>query len=228
MIEIEQLTKQFGALQALDGVTMRLGSGRIVGLLGENGCGKTTLLQILAGVSQPTSGRVAIDQHAPGPYTKGIVSYLPDNPNLPGGSKVRNLIEYMEDFFSDFERDVCQELLRDFGVDGNRKMSQLSKGQREKVQVSLCMARRAKVYLLDEPISGVDPAARDFTLRAILSAMQSDSLMLIATHLVSDIEGLLDEAVLMRHGKILTAGSVDDLRHRTNQSLNEHMKEVYA
>ncbi|MGO1570856.1 MAG: ABC transporter ATP-binding protein [Canibacter sp.] len=228
MIEIESLTKHFGRIAALDNFSLRIGGGQIVGLLGENGCGKTTLLRILAGIDQPSTGKVTIAGHAPGPKTKAVVSYLPDTPNLPKRVKVSYLIRYFEDFFDDFSRTTCESLLGTFGIGLDRKLVELSKGQHEKVQAALVMSRAADVYLLDEPISGVDPAAREATLKAIIGVLRPGALVIIATHLIADIEPLLDEAILMRHGRVISAGPVDDLRANSGQSLNDHFKEVYA
>lgn len=228
MIDIQHLTKQFGHITALDDVSLQLESNKIVGLLGENGCGKTTLMRILAGMNQPSEGRVAIAGHVPGAYTKSFVSYLPDTSNLPPRAQVRHMIRYFGDFFGDFSRETCHDLLEQFGMTDQARLNEMSKGQREKVHVALMMSRKASVYLLDEPISGVDPAARDHTLKAILSAMRPDALMIVATHLVADIEFILDDAIFMRHGKILRTGAVEDLRAKSQLSLNDYFKEVYA
>lgn len=228
MIDIQHLTKRFGHITALNDVSLQLESNKIVGLLGENGCGKTTLMRILAGMNQPSEGRVAVAGHVPGAYTKSFVSYLPDTSNLPPRAQVRYMIRYFEDFFDDFCRETCHDLLEQFGMTDQARLNEMSKGQREKVHVALMMSRKASVYLLDEPISGVDPAARDHTLKAILSAMRPDALMIVATHLVADIEFILDDAIFMRHGKILRTGAVEDLRAESQLSLNDYFKEVYA
>lgn len=228
MINIQHLTKRFGHITALDDVSLRLERNRIVGLLGENGCGKTTLMRILAGMNQPSEGYVEIAGHTPDKYTKSIVSYLPDTLNLPPRAKVTYLIQYFEDFFEDFSRVTCHNLLDQFGITDDARLNEMSKGQREKVHVALTMSREASVYLLDEPISGVDPAARDHTLKAVLSAMRPQALMIVATHLVADIEFILDDAILMRHGKLLRTGAVDDLRAESQRSLNDYFKEVYT
>ncbi|NWN88221.1 MAG: ABC transporter ATP-binding protein [Micrococcaceae bacterium] len=228
MINIQHLTKRFGHITALDDVSLQLEGNRIVGLLGENGCGKTTLMNILTGMNQPSDGSVEIAGHAPGEYTKSIVSYLPDTSNLPPRAHVKYLIQYFDDFFTDFKPETCRNLLKQFGLSVDARLNEMSKGQREKVHVALTMSREASVYLLDEPISGVDPAARDHTLKAILSAVRPDAVMIIATHLVADIEFILDDAIFMRHGKVLRTGAVEGLRAESHQSLNEYFKEVYA
>ena len=228
MIEIRNLTKQYGRVTALDDVSVSIGNNKIVGLLGENGCGKTTLMRILAGLNQPSSGQVLIAGDVPGPKTKSIVSYLSDAPNLPGRARIASLIRYFADFYSDFNAETCKDLLAQFGILAGARLDEMSKGQREKVHVALTMSREAQVYLLDEPISGVDPAARDATLNTIITAMRPDALMIITTHLISDIEFILDDAIFMRHGKLLSHNAVDELRAGHQRSLNDYFKEVYT
>lgn len=228
MINIQHLTKRYGQVTAIDDLTLQLEGNKIVGLLGENGCGKTTLLRIRAGLNQPTTGLVTIAGHEPGQDTKSIVSYLPDTPNLPVRAEVGYMIRYFADFFNDFNQATCENLLTQFGILPTARLNEMSKGQREKVHVALTMSREARVYLLDEPISGVDPAARDSTLQAILAAMHPEALMIITTHLVADIESILDEAFFMRHGRIVASGEVEELRSNSQLSLNDYFKEVYA
>lgn len=228
MIEIRNLTKQYGRVTALDDVSVDIGNNKIVGLLGENGCGKTTLMRILAGLNQPSSGNILVAGHVPGPKTKSLVSYLPDTPTLPGRARIESLIRYFADFYADFNVETCQSLLAQFGILVRDRLQEMSKGQREKVHVALTMSREAQVYLLDEPISGVDPAARDATLNTIITAMRPDALMIITTHLISDIEFVLDDAIFMRHGKLLNHDVVDELRAGHQRSLNDYFKEVYT
>ncbi len=228
LIEVRNLVKYYGSVRALDGLTLQLEKGRVVGLLGENGCGKSTLMRILMGLNQPSSGTVSIAGHAPGAETKRIVSYLPDASQMPKGVRIAYLIEHYEDFYPDFNRETCENMLADMGIALNSKFGELSKGQGEKVQVALTMSREAEIYLLDEPISGVDPAARETTLRAIIQAIRPEALVIVATHLVNEIEPILDEVILMRHGNVLTSGTVDELRERSNKSLNDYFKEVYS
>lgn len=228
MIEINNLTKNFGAKQALQGVNLHLSAGKIIGLFGENGCGKTTLLRILAGLNTVTTGSVKINNLEIGPETKALISYMPDAPNFLSNKKVAYFIDYYADFFADFKREKCIAMLTQFGIDPESKFSQLSKGQREKVQVALVMACEAKIYLLDEPISGVDPLARETVLKTIIGALRADATLVIATHLITEIEPLLDEVILMRYGQIITHTTPEQISAVHEGSLNSYFKKVYA
>ena len=227
LVEISGLTMSYGPVRALDGLDMTLQSGRIVGLLGENGCGKTTLLKILAGVLSGYSGDVRIAGHAPGPESKTLVSFLPDTSFLPDSARVSYCLELYNDFFADFQLEKARDLIGFFGLSETSRLKQMSKGMREKVQIALAMSRDARVFLLDEPISGVDPAARELILDGILRNLDHDSLLLISTHLVHDLEPVLDGAVMMRHGRVLLQGNADDLREEHFASLDQIFKETY-
>lgn len=227
LVEISGLTMSYGPVRALDGLDMTLQSGRIVGLLGENGCGKTTLLKILAGVLSGYSGDVRIAGHAPGPESKTLVSFLPDTSFLPDSARVSYCLELYNDFFADFQLEKARDLIGFFGLSETSRLKQMSKGMREKVQIALAMSRDARVFLLDEPISGVDPAARELILDGILRNLDDDSLLLISTHLVHDLEPVLDGAVMMRHGRVLLQGNADDLREEHFASLDQIFKETY-
>lgn len=226
-IEVRGLTKTYGGLRALDGLDLTLPTGQIVGLLGENGCGKTTLLKVLAGVLADHSGDVTIAGHRLGPESKAHVSFLPDASFLPDQAKVSECIRMYKDFFADFHVAKADDLIGFFGLSQSMRLKEMSKGMREKVQIALAMSRQATVYLLDEPISGVDPAARQVILDGMVRNLSEDSLVFISTHLVHDLESILDGVVLMRQGKILLAGQVDDLRAQHNKSIDQLFREVY-
>nr|WP_241727729.1 ABC transporter ATP-binding protein [Dietzia sp. DQ11-71] len=227
LVEATGLRMTYGATTALDGLDMTLAPGQIVGLLGENGCGKTTLLKILAGVLAGYSGDVRIAGHAPGPESKALVSYLPDTSFLPDAARVSYCLELYTDFFADFQPEKARDLIGFFGLSESARLKQMSKGMREKVQIALAMSRDARVFLLDEPISGVDPAARQVILDGIVRNLSEDSLLLITTHLVHDLEPILDAAVMMRHGRVLLSGDADDLRGSRGASLDQIFRETY-
>lgn len=226
-IDITGLTKNYGPLRALDGLDLTLPTGQIVGLLGENGCGKTTLLKVLAGVLADHTGDVTIAGHRPGPESKARVSFLPDASFLPDNARVNECVGMYKDFFSDFDESKADDLIGFFGLRQDMRLKQMSKGMREKVQIALAMSRQATVYLLDEPISGVDPAAREVILDGMVRNLSPDSLVLISTHLVHDLEAILDGVVMMRFGKVLLAGAVDDLRAQHGKSIDQLFREVY-
>lgn len=226
-IEVSGLTKTFGRTRALDGVDLTLTGGRIVGLLGENGCGKTTLLKILAGVLGEYSGEVRIAGHHPGPESKALVSFMPDLSFLPRSWRGTDCLNAYRDLFADFDLDKAQELVGHFGLDPHLRLKEMSKGMQEKIQLALTMSRRAAVFLLDEPLSGVDPVARQVTLDAIVRGLDDHALMFVSTHLVHDLEPVMDAVVMMRHGKILLTRDVDDLRAETSSSIDQLFKEVY-
>ena len=202
-IEISNLTKNFGDLTALDDVTVSLEQGQIVGLLGPNGSGKTTLIKILNGLLQPTSGSVTINGNAPGVETKKVVAYLPDRNALPDYMTASQLMDIYEDFFEDFDRLKAEAMVDDLGINRKQTMKKMSKGTKEKLQLCLVMARQAEVYLLDEPIGGVDPATRDYILRTIISNYNENAVVLISTHLISDVESVLDDVVFLKDGRVV-------------------------
>ena len=226
-IEIRGLSKSYGGRRALDGLDLTLPYGRVIGLLGQNGCGKTTLLKVLAGVLADYEGEVSIAGRTPGPGSKALVSFLPDASFLADGDTVEACVEKYRDFFADFNEPKARELLEFLRLEPNRKLSTLSKGQREKAQVALAMGRDAKVFLLDEPISGVDPAARDVLLEAVVRGLTPDALVIISTHLIHDLEPILDGVAFMRFGQILLAGQVDDLRAQHGTSIDALFRKVY-
>ena len=226
-IEINNITKEFGRLTALDGVSLELEKGQIVGLLGPNGSGKTTLIKILNGLLTPTAGNVTINGMEPGVGTKRVVAYLPDRNALPDYMTTAQLMELYQDFFTDFNRDKAETMIGELGIDLKQQMKKMSKGTREKLQLCLVMAREADVYLLDEPIGGVDPATRDYILRTIISNYNEDAVVLISTHLISDIETVLDDVVFLKEGKIVLHKKAEDIREETGESVDQLFREVF-
>ena len=223
----EGLTKNYGSLRALDSVDLSIEPGRIVGLLGPNGSGKTTLIKIASRLLVPSAGKLEICGMEPSEKTKALVSYLPDRDYLPGWMKVSELVDMYGDFFADFDRERAQKMMDSLNLDGKMLLRKLSKGNKEKVQLILTMSRRAKLYLLDEPIAGVDPAARDYILDTILSNYDEEAVVLISTHLISDVEKVLDEAIFLKQGKVVLHKPVDDVRQETGMSLDGYFREVF-
>ena len=228
ILECHDLTKRYGSVTALDHVNLNIESGRIVGLLGPNGSGKTTLIKIGCRILQPTSGEIRIAGEQPDTLTKKIVAYLPDRNFLQEWMKVSDVLSFYQDFFEDFERTRAEALLSQLSIDPSMRLKQLSKGNREKVQLIVTMSRNAKVFFLDEPIAGVDPAARDYILKTILASYNQEALILISTHLIADVENILDEAVFLKQGQIFLHKSTDEIRQETGKSVDEYFREVYA
>ena len=226
-IEIENLTKAFGTKVALDGVTLSLEKGQIVGLLGPNGSGKTTMIKILTGLLTPNSGEVRINGMKPGVETKEVVAYLPDRNALPDYMTSEQLIRMYSDFFVDFHKEKAERMLGELGVDMKQEMRRMSKGTKEKLQLCLVMAREADVYLLDEPIGGVDPATRDYILRTIISNYNEDAVVIISTHLISDVEKVLDEVVFLKDGQMVCHDTVDHLRETRGKSVDALFREIF-
>ena len=227
VLECRNLTKKYGNLTALDNIDLTLEPGRIVGLVGPNGSGKTTLIKLAQHMLTPTEGQILIGGAEPGPWTKGMVSYLPDRDFLPSWMNVDSLLHFYMDFYQDFDPDRARQMLESLGIDPRMTFKKLSKGTREKVQLIMTMSRKASVYLLDEPIAGVDPAARDYILRTIISSYSENALVLISTHLIADVEPVLDEVVFLKQGHIELHENVDALRERTGMSVDGYFREVY-
>lgn len=227
-IEVRDLTKRYGRFTALDRLSLSVEPGQIVGLMGENGSGKTTLLKILAGVLADYEGDVRVAGHRPGPASKARVSYLPDASFLPDGSTGNYAISLYRDFFADFDEAKARGMIEFFGLEPTQPLKAMSKGMREKLQIALAMSRRASVYLLDEPISGVDPAARDVIMSGMLRDFSPDGLLVISTHLIHDIEPLVDSVIFIRQGRVLLSGVADDLREEYGVSLDSIFRKVYA
>lgn len=227
ILDCRNLTKRYGSALALDHVNLELVPGRITGLLGPNGSGKTTLIKLCMALLQPTEGEVLIDGMKPGPQTKALVSYLPDRDILENWMNVLQLLDFYADFYTDFDTGRAVTMLSSLGIDENMPLRKMSKGTREKVQLIMTMSRRARLYLLDEPIAGVDPAARDYILRTIVSNCDPDAAVLISTHLIADVEPILHEAVFIRNGHVDLFDSCENIRTRTGLGLDEYFRQTY-
>ncbi len=227
LIECKNLTKVYSGCKALDDVNLQIGSGKVIGLLGPNGSGKTTLIKILNGLLQPTFGEALVDGQQPGPYTKSIVSYLPDRTYFADWMKVKDVMDLFDDFYKDFDRAKAEDMCRALGIQPEAKMKTMSKGTKEKVQLILVMSRRARLYLLDEPIAGVDPAAREYILGTIINNYGEDATVMISTHLISDIERILDEVVFIQNGKIFRHQNVDEIKEQEGKSIDEVFRDSF-
>lgn len=227
LLVCKNLTKKYGNVTALDNVNITLESGKIVGLLGPNGSGKTTLIKILNGLLTPTAGRVLIDGEIPGVETKKLVAYLPDNVYLNSWMTVKQIVDYFKDFYADFREELAYQMLDKLDIAPDRKLKSLSKGNKEKVCLILTMSRNAKLYVLDEPIAGVDPAARDYVISTIINNYNPDATVLISTHLIADIEQVLDEVVFIQNGQVLLQKTVDAIREENGKSVDALFREVF-
>lgn len=227
ILECRELSKTFGAKRALDGVEITLQPGRIVGLLGPNGSGKTTLIKLANGLLTPTFGQILIDGQAPGVQSKKIVSYLPERSCLSDWMKVDDLLDFFSDFYADFRRDTALEMLSRLSIDPRQTFRNLSKGTREKVQLIMVMSRQARLYLLDEPIGGVDPATRDYILHTIINNYNEDAAVLISTHLIADVEQILDDVIFLQDGRVVLQAPVDDIRENQGKSIDALFREVF-
>jgi len=227
LLEFSNITKKYGSKVALDNVSFNLEPGKIIGLLGPNGSGKSTILKLVNGLLQPTEGEIKIIGNPPGIMSKSIISYLPERTYLNEWMKISDLINFFADFYIDFDINKANDMLIALKLDPNHKLKSLSKGNKEKVQLILVMSRKAKLYLLDEPIGGVDPATRDFILDTIISNYLSDSTLMISTHLISDIERIFDEVILINQGTIYKHDSVDNIRQQTGKSIDQLFREVF-
>ena len=221
------LTKLYGAKKALDNVELELPKGQIIGLLGPNGSGKTTFLKLCAGLLTPKSGSIEICGKEVGPDTKAIVSYLPDRTYLSNRQKVREQLDLFEDFYADFDRTRAERMLSALNIPTSARFGTLSKGSKEKVMLVLVMSRRAKLYLLDEPIGGVDPAARDYILNTIVTNFDPDATVIISTHLIADVEPVLDGFIFLHEGKVLRTGYAETAREESGKTLDELFREVF-
>ena len=227
LITCRGLTKTYGRKTALAGIDLSVGRGKIVGLLGPNGSGKTTLIKLLCGLIQPSAGELAVDGKPIGPETKAIISYLPDRMYFANWMRAVDLFDLFRDFYADFDHERAIAMCHSLGVEPKDRLKTMSKGTKEKVQLVLVMARKAQLYLLDEPIAGVDPAARDFILRTILTNYNEEGTVLISTHLISDIEKVLDEAIFLKEGKIMLHETVDNIRQTQGKSVDALFREIF-
>ena len=221
------LTMRYHNCLALDGLDLELPQGKIIGLLGPNGSGKTTFIKLAAGLLTPTDGTIRIGGEAIGPKTKAMVSYLPDRSYFSRNIRVREQLDFFQDFYQDFDRARAEQMLSALGISLDARLRTLSKGTQEKAQLVLVMSRRARLYLLDEPIGGVDPAARDYILNTIISNYDPSATVLISTHLISDVERVLDEFLFLYQGKVIRGGNADTVREETGKSLDELFREVF-
>ena len=227
VLECKGLTKRFGRTAALDEVSLTVEPGRIVGLLGPNGSGKTTLIKLANGLLTPDGGYIAVCGTAPGRESHSLVSYLPERTAIPTWMTARQLLDFYGDFYQDFRREAAEEMLDHLGIQPRQAVKQMSKGTREKVQLIMVMSRAAKLYLLDEPIGGVDPATRDYILSTIIGNYNPDAAVVISTHLISDVEKVLDEVIFISQGRVALQSTVDDIREEKGMSVDALFREVF-
>ena len=227
LLNCQNLTKRYGYKTALDNIDLSLERGRIIGLLGPIGSGKTTLIKLINGLLAPSSGSIAINGFAPGPETKKIVSYLPERTYFNSWMKVTDILNFFCDFYEDFDRNRAADMLRRLGIDENERLGAMSKGTKEKVQLIMVMSRDAQLYCLDEPIGGVDPAARDYILQTIITNYNEHASVLISTHLIADIENVLDDVIFIQNGHIRLHASVDEIREQEGKSVDALFREVF-
>ncbi len=224
----DALTKIYGTKSALDNISFEVKRSSVVGLLGPNGSGKTTLIKLLCGLLTPDGGEILINGNHPGVETKKVVSYLPDKDFLPAGETVSALIDYYEDFYDDFRRERAQEMISSLGINPRAKLKTLSKGTKEKVALILVMSRDADLYLLDEPIAGVDPAARDYIISTIIQNFNENSAIIISTHLISDVETILSDVIFLKEGQIVLNDNADEIREREGKGIDGLFREIFT
>lgn len=227
IVEFKYVTKSYGKKEVLKNITFNLGKGKIIGLLGPNGNGKTTIIKLINGLLTEDNGKILIDGKSRGIETKKIISYLPDQSYLNNYMKVKEILKFFNDFYEDFDINVARDMLKKLNIDENDKLKTMSKGTKEKVQLILVMSRKAKLYVLDEPIGGVDPAARTYILKTILENYNEDSTILIATHLINEIENYCDEVMFISNGKIVLQGDVEKIREEKGKSIDALFREEF-
>ena len=229
ILEFKSLSKAYvKGINVISNLSLEIPQGRIIGLLGPNGCGKSTMIKMIAGLLQPTSGEILVNGKAVGEETCADISYLPERTYFTASMKVKDIVDYFADFYKDFDKDRALKLLKDLNVDIEAKLKKLSKGTKEKVQLVLVMSRQAKLYLLDEPIAGVDPATREYILSTIVSNYNPEATIIITTHLITDVEQVLDDFIFISYGgQIVMSGNAEETRNQTGKSLDELFKEVF-
>ena len=229
LVEVKNLTKVYEKKKvALSQVNLIIPRGKIIGLLGPNGSGKTTLIKLISGLLVATEGEILINGSKPGPESKSVVSYLPERTYFQSSMKVKELIDYFADFYQDFRPERARQMLMNLNINEDARLKTLSKGTKEKVQLIMVMSRDAQLYVLDEPIAGVDPAARDYILRTIISNYNENATVLLSTHLISDIEKILDEVIFIREGKVVLQDTVENIRESKGKSVDTYFREVFA
>ena len=229
LLEAKELTKSYGNKRyAIDHLNLTIERGKIVGLLGPNGSGKTTFIKMINGLLTPTSGEILINGFAPGVETKKVVSYLPERSYLQNQMNVNDIIDFFTKFYDDFQKDRAYAMLQSLNIDSTAKLKTLSKGTKEKVQLILVMSRDADLYILDEPIAGVDPAARDYILKTIITNYNENATIILSTHLISDIENILDDVIFIRDGHLLLSTTVEDIREQHGKSVDAYFREVFV
>lgn len=227
LLEFKNVNKSYGKKEVLKDINFSIDKGKIIGLLGKNGVGKTTLIKLVNDLLTPTSGEILVNGNKVGVESKKVISYLPERTYLNKQMKVIEVIEYFQSFYEDFDKDKALKLLKDLDLDINQKLAKMSKGMQEKVQLVLVMSRKAALYILDEPLGGVDPATRDYILDTILSNFDSDASVIISTHLISDVERILDEVIFIDHGEIILTGDADKLREKENGSIDDIFRRMF-
>ena len=227
IINVKGLSKSYGKKLVLDNIDFEIEEGSIVGLLGPNGCGKTTLIKILTGLIKDHTGTVKISNEEIGAYTKGLVAFLPDTSYLPDWMKPRDAINYFADFYEDFDKNKAERMVADFGLDFNQRFKTMSKGQQEKLSLILVMCRKAKLYILDEPLGGLDPAARSAILDLIMNNYAQDAAVLLSTHLINDVERIFDRVLMISKGKVVVNSHINEIKEK-GQSVEDVFKEVFS
>jgi len=228
ILTLENISKKFNKKEALKEINLVIPRGRIVGLLGPNGSGKSTMIKLINGILEPTLGKVLINGSAPGVETKKIISYLPERTYLNDWMKVKDLFDFFQDFYIDFDRNKAIDMIEKLQIDGHSSIKTMSKGTKEKLQLILVMSRAAELYILDEPIGGVDPAARDYILKTIIKNYTDKSSILLATHLIQEVENICDDIIFLSQGSIVLQGSVDDIREEKGKSIDALFREVFV